>query len=174
MATLVPTTERGTRILDAFRRWGYLEADLDLLGRLPPARHPELVELDSSDEAAAARRAYCGALAVEFMHLPDPAQRAWIAERMEQPREAPVDSARVLDQLMRSEIFEQTIQASYIGSKRFSIEGVAALIPFLAAALDETAERGGEQAMLAMSHRGRLTVMTRIVGRTPLELFAAF
>jgi 2-oxoglutarate dehydrogenase E1 component len=171
---MTTATARDTRVLDAFRRWGHLEAELDPLGRLPPARHPELAEAGDGAEAAEARRSYCGSLAVEFMHIPDPARRSWIAERMEAPAPPVADRGRVLDQILRSEIFEQQIQASYIGSKRFSVEGVAALIPLLGACLDEAAERGAEQAMLAMSHRGRLTVMTQIVGRTPLEIFAGF
>jgi 2-oxoglutarate dehydrogenase E1 component len=176
MTTLAPASARDIRILDAFRRWGYLEAELDPLGRLTPARHPELTAAGDGPDAAEARRAYCGTLAVEFMHIPEPDRRAWIAGRMESPlpSDLAIDRARVLDQILRSEIFEQQIQASYIGSKRFSVEGVAALIPLLAASIDEAGERGAEQAMLAMSHRGRLTVMTQIVGRTPLEIFAAF
>ena len=171
MATLA---EQDTHTRNAFRRWGHLEADLDPLGRLPPSRYAELDLPGTSDEANELRRVYCGTLAVEFMHIADSTRRDWIAERMENPPMLAVDRGRILDQLMRSELFEQTIQASYIGTKRFSIEGVASLIPFLATAIDEAAENGGEQAMLAMSHRGRLTVMTRILGRTPLELFAGF
>ncbi len=97
--------------------------------------------------------------------------RAWRRRRQ------PVDQEgrrRILDQLVRSEVFEETIQTRYIGSKRFSIEGVAALIPFLITAIEECAELGAEQAMVAMSHRGRLNVMTQIIGRTPVEIFAGF
>src|SRR5262245_23060765 len=171
---MTTATERDTRVLDAFRRWGYLEADLDPLGRLPPARHPELTELGAGPEVAAARAAYCGTVAVELAHIPERERRAWLAERMERPAPPTADPARVLDQILKAEIFERGIQSSYIGSKRFSVEGVAALIPLLGAALDAAAEQGADQAMLAMSHRGRLTVMAQIVGRTPLEIFAGF
>jgi 2-oxoglutarate dehydrogenase E1 component len=75
---------------------------------------------------------------------------------------------------VRSEVFEETIQARYIGSKRFSIEGVAALVPFLISAIDEAAEAGAEQAMIAMSHRGRLNVMSQVIRRSALEIFAGF
>src|SRR6187551_91709 len=102
----------GSRILESFRRWGYLAADLDPLGRLPPAGPQELAV--EGDEAAAARRIYCGTLAVEFMHIADPERRNWIAERMEAPAPA-VDRQRILGQLVRSEVFEETIQARYIG-----------------------------------------------------------
>src|SRR6187455_1087647 len=117
MTTLAPLTERETRVLEAFRRWGYLEADLDPLGRLPPARHPELTALGDGPEVAAARAAYCGTLAVELAHIPEPDKRAWLAERMESPPAADlaVDRGRALDQILRAELFEQGIQSSYIG-----------------------------------------------------------
>ena len=114
-----------------------------------------------------------GSIAVEFMHLVDPRQRQWIAERMEAPA-PPIDRPRLLEQILRAEIFEETIQTRYIGSKRFSIEGVAALIPLLVTAIEECAEDGALQAMIAMSHRGRLNVMTQVIGRTPVEIFAGF
>jgi 2-oxoglutarate dehydrogenase E1 component len=85
-----------------------------------------------------------------------------------------VDSERIVDELLRSEVFEQTIHARYTGYKRFSLEGLAALIPFLTELLDGAADRGVEQAMLAMSHRGRLNVLAWVVGRTPEEIFAGF
>jgi len=158
--------------LDAFRRWGHLEAAIDPLGRLPKVAHPELAE-HSGPEAERAREIYCGPLAVEFMHLPDPERRRWVAERMER-RPRPIDRRRLLDQILRAELFEQAIQARYLGYKRFSIEGVAALVPLLVSLLETAAERGAEQAMLAMSHRGRLNVMAHVVGREPVEIFAGF
>lgn len=166
------TLATASATLDAFRRWGYLEAALDPLGRLLPLAHPELAGLDD-EEARRARQVYCGPLAVEFMHLPDPERRRWIADRMEgEPR--PVDRQRVFEQLVRAEVFEQAIQARYLGYKRFSIEGVSALVPLLLSLLETAAERGVEQAMLAMSHRGRLNVMAHVVGRDPVEIFAGF
>ncbi len=171
---MTTAVERSAQVLDAFRRYGHLEAALDPLGRLPAVHPPELA--GGGPDAAHARALYCGPLAVEFMHLDDPVRRRWIAERMEAPA-PPVPTVvreRVLEQLMRAELFEQTLQARYTGSKRFSIEGVAALVPLLLAAIEEAAEQGAEQAMLAMSHRGRLSVLTQVVGRQPLEIFAGF
>jgi 2-oxoglutarate dehydrogenase E1 component len=165
------STGQGQQILEAFRRWGYLEADLDPMGRLKPAAHPELAI--GGDEAARARAIYCGTIGLEFAHIPEPERRAWLAGRMEGPAPA-VDRRATFELLVRTELLEQTLQARYPGSKRFSIEGVAALVPFLRRALDEGAARGLEQAVLAMSHRGRLSVMTHVVGRSPLEIFAGF
>jgi 2-oxoglutarate dehydrogenase E1 component len=172
-AVVEPTAskENQERVWDAFRRWGYLQADLDPLGDLQPLAMPELDV--SGREAEAARRFYCGTIGVEFMHIPDREKRQWIQERMEQ--EAPeVDRPRILEWLVRAEIFEQVLQTRYLGTKRYSLEGEAALLPLLDAILSAAAEEGALQAVLAMSHRGRLNVMVHIVGRDAAEVFARF
>jgi 2-oxoglutarate dehydrogenase E1 component len=158
-------------VLEAFRRWGHLEAALDPLGRLPAVRHVELAV--DGQEADRARAIYCGTLAVETAHIADPFRRAWVAARMEAPAPPP-DRRRILDELLRAELFEQSIQARYTGYKRFSLEGLTALVPFLTALVDGAGEHGAEQALLAMSHRGRLNVMAWVVGRSPTEIFAGF
>ncbi len=161
-----------SQILDAYRRWGYLAADLDPLGRLQPLHdHPDLPRAGAGVEAA--RRLYCGAIGAEFMHIPDPQRRAWIAERLEAAAPA-VDRGRILDRLIRAEVFEQLLQARYTGNKRFSLEGVTALVPLLEEALEAGAALGLENCVLAMSHRGRLNVMVHIVGKDPHEVFAGF
>ena len=156
---------------DAFRRWGYLQADLDPLGRLRPLPVPELDEAGA--EADGLRRTYCGPIGVEFMQIPDRERREWIAARMEGEPPA-VDRRHVFAFLLRAEVLEQVLQARYTGNKRFSIEGVAALVPLLHAVLDAGAAGGAEQAVLAMSHRGRLNVIAQVVGRSPVEIFAGF
>ncbi len=162
------------QVLDAFRRWGYLEARLDPLGRDAARPHPEL-RLDPAEfpGAAEGRRRYCGSLGVEFMQIPDPVRRRWIQERVE--RDLPeIDRDAVFEQILRAETLEQMLQSRYLGTKRFSIEGVAALIPLLHEMLTVCGARQARQAVLAMSHRGRLNVMAHIVG-TPLEnIFAGF
>jgi 2-oxoglutarate dehydrogenase E1 component len=166
MATLTDTT-----VLDAFRRWGYLEAQLDPLGRLAAARVPELAV--DGPEADAARRIYAGPIGVEFMHIADPAVREWVAAQMEAP--APPPNRRwILERLVRTETFEQVLQSRYLGNKRFSIEGVAALVPALDEILVCLAEHQCEQMVLAMSHRGRLSIMATVVGRDPAEILAGF
>jgi 2-oxoglutarate dehydrogenase E1 component len=163
--------EAQDRIWDSFRRWGYLQASLDPLGVADPSGVTEL-ELSGSD-ADAARRFYCGSIGVEFMHIPDRERRMWIQERMES--EAPlVERERILSLLIKAEIFEQTIQSRYLGTKRFSLEGEASLLPLLDAILNAAAEYGAEKSVLAMSHRGRLNVMVNIVGRPAAEVFARF
>ena len=163
-------------VLDAFRRWGYLAADLDPLGRLKPEPHPEVPEVTGLDgpAAEAARRIYSGPIGVEFMHIPDSERRRWVAERMEREPAPPAEPRAILEQLLRAETFEQMLQARYLGAKRFSIEGVTALVPLLREMIETAAAQGAEQAVLAMSHRGRLTVMNEVVRVKTAELFAGF
>jgi len=158
-------------VFDAYRRWGHLAADLDPLGFLQPELHPEL---DTDSPAAAeARRIYCGTIGAEFMHIPDPARRRWLIERFEA---APpqFDQGFILDRLIRAELFEQVLQARYLGTKRFSLEGNVALLPLLDELLEGAAALGAVECVLAMSHRGRLNVMAHIAGRAAHEVFAGF
>ncbi len=165
-------SEKKERVFDAFRRWGYLQANLDPLGHFAPLAHPELDI--SGDVAEAARHVYSGSIGVEFMHIPDLEKRQWIQERMEADRQESVDRGRVLDQLVRADVFEQTIHSRYIGTKRYSLEGNTALIPLLDEILNSATGYGAEQAVLAMSHRGRLNVIINIVQRPAAEIFAGF
>ena len=84
----------------------------------------------SGPEAEAARQFYCGTIGVEFMHIPEREKRQWIQERMEAEFETPAaDRERILDWLVRAEIFEQVLQTRYLGTKRYSLEGESALLP---------------------------------------------
>lgn len=159
------------RIFDAFRRWGYLQADLDPLGFLQPLKSPDLEF--SGEIAEEARRYYCGTVGADFMHLLQPERRAWIAERMEAAAPS-VDRQNILERLVRADLFEQVLQSRYLGTKRFSLEGVTALIPLLDAMLEAAAENGAEQAVLALSHRGRLNVMVHTACKSPHEVVAGF
>jgi 2-oxoglutarate dehydrogenase E1 component len=163
--------ETQERVWDAFRRWGFLQANLDPLGDLERVAMPELEV--TGPEAEAARRIYCGSIGGEFMHIPDHERREWIQQRMESEEPKP-DQKKILERLIRAEIFEQVLQTRYLGTKRYSLEGDAALIPLLDSILNAASERGAEQAVLAMSHRGRLNVMVHIVGRAAAEVFARF
>jgi 2-oxoglutarate dehydrogenase E1 component len=157
---------------NAFRRWGYLQAQLDPLGQyLAPLEVPEL---DVENEfVAAARRVYCGSIGAESMHITSRERREWLAQRLE--GEAPaVDQQLILRQLARADIFEQVIQSRYLGTKRFSLEGVTALIPFLDETLHRAAGLGAQRSMMGMSHRGRLSVMVNTLGKSPVDIFTKF
>ncbi len=159
------------RIFDAFRHWGYLEADLDPLGFQRPEPHPELQT--QNELAREARRVYCGTVGAEFMHISDPERRRWIQERMEGSQPA-VDQEHVLDLLIRADLFEQVLQQRYLGTKRFSLEGVTALIPLVDEILEAAGERGAIELVMGMSHRGRLNVIVHVAKRALPEVFAGF
>ena len=158
-------------MLEGYRRWGYLAANLDPLGFLTPIVHPELIV--TGEAAAAARKFYCGTIGAEFVHIDDTERRRWIAERLECDAPQP-DRAFILERLIRAELFEQVLQARYLGSKRFSLEGVTAVIPLLDRVLSAAAAAGAEQMVLGMSHRGRLNVMAHIAGQRAADIFAGF
>ncbi len=158
-------------VLESFRRYGYLQANLDPLGELRPEPHPDLAM--AGEDADLARRYYCGTIGAEFMHIPDRERREWIEERIEaEPPE--FDRGRILERLIRADALEQVLQAHYVGTKRFSLEGLTALLPLLDEALDQAAGSGAEQAVIGMSHRGRLNVMVHIAGKSPSDIFAKF
>jgi 2-oxoglutarate dehydrogenase E1 component len=159
-------------VFNLFRRWGYLQASLDPLGQyLPPEPFP--ITVPEGEFTAEARGYYCGTIGAEFMHLANPERRHWLQEQIEQTP-VPTGQAHILSQLIRADLFEQVIQSRYLGTKRFSLEGLTALIPFLDAVFEVSASFGVEKSIFAMSHRGRLNVMTNTVGRSASEIFAKF
>jgi 2-oxoglutarate dehydrogenase E1 component len=178
----VATTENGIetnakrreQTFEVFRRWGYLQTTLDPLGQyLPPEPFPTSLPEGDEEIAAEARSYYCGTIGVEFMHIANVEKREWIEAQME--RSAPkIDRARVLTSLIRAEVFEQVIQSRYLGTKRFSLEGLTVLIPYLDRTLEVSASAGVSMAVIAMSHRGRLNVMTNTIGRGATEIFTKF
>jgi 2-oxoglutarate dehydrogenase E1 component len=159
------------RVFQAYRQFGYLEGDLDPLGFLRPREAPELER--EGEYARAARSIYSSTIGVEINHIYAPERRRWIFEGMESdpPQE---DQQRILDLLIRADIFEQVMQQRYLGSKRFSLEGTTALIPLIDEVLDTAVQRGAVELVMGMSHRGRLNVIAHVAQRPPQEIFAGF
>ncbi len=170
--------EHREAIFEIFRRWGYLQSSLDPLGQyLPGEPFPVPVPEAEEDHAAAveARAFYCGTIAAEFMHIPSPEKRQWIQEQMERPAvESAEDQRKTLTHLIKADLFEQVIQSRYLGTKRFSLEGLTVLIPYLDRTFEVSADCGVNRVVFAMSHRGRLNVMTNTVGRSASDIFARF
>src|SRR6202051_464708 len=164
------------RVFNAYRQWGYLEGDLDPLGFLPPRATPELrIESEYTREA---RNIYSSTIGVEINHIYAPERRRWIYEQMESPAQGfevtEKDQQRILDLLIRADVFEQVMQQRYLGSKRFSLEGVTALIPLVDEILDTGSGLGATELVMGMSHRGRLNVIADGAKRAPDEIFAGF
>src|SRR5262249_17063966 len=127
----------------------------------------------TGSEADEALRIYSATIGADFMHLLQPEGRDWIAARMEGT--APeTDRHMILSRLVRADLFEQVLQSRYLGTKRFSLEGVTSLIPLLDAILDAAGEHGAIESLMAMSHRGRLNVMVHTACKTPHEVVAGF
>jgi 2-oxoglutarate dehydrogenase E1 component len=179
-AVLDRTADNGSnsereRVFNAYRQWGYLEGDLDPLGFLRPRPTPELET--EGEFAREARAIYSSTIGVEINHIYAPERRQWIYDRMESglaPSDDEIDRGRILDLLIRADIFEQVIQQRYLGSKRFSLEGVTALIPLVDEVLDSGSRLGATELVMGMSHRGRLNVIAHVAQRPPEEIFAGF
>ncbi|MBZ5533258.1 MAG: 2-oxoglutarate dehydrogenase E1 component [Acidobacteriia bacterium] len=161
------------RVFDAFRRWGYMDASLNPFGGPIADGYPEIRNLQgpAADEA---RRIYCATIGADFMHMPQRDRREWVQEQMENPASQNVDRRWLAERLMQADLFEQILQTRYLGTKRYSGEGATAQIPLLDTVLETAAELGATHSVLAMSHRGRLTVMSLVVGIAPENVFAGF
>src|SRR5512134_2771639 len=152
-------------VADAYRRWGFLQADVDPLQRMAAFEHPDIADarvMGASADNEKWSSVYCGPIGFEFMHMMERERVEWMRDTIEAGPSV-VDTRWVLSRLMDTELFERFLHLKYVGSKRFSIEGVAGLIPLLDSMLDASGQRGAEFLYLAMSHRGRLNVMKEIV-----------
>ncbi|MCI0507504.1 MAG: 2-oxoglutarate dehydrogenase E1 component [Gammaproteobacteria bacterium] len=124
------------------------------------------------------RETYCGHIGVEYMHITDTEEKRWIQQRLESMRGRPDFSVekklQILQRLVAAGEFEKYLHTRYVGQKRFSLEGAESLIPML----DELIQRAGEhevtEIVLGMAHRGRLNVLTNILGKAPSSLFQEF
>jgi 2-oxoglutarate dehydrogenase E1 component len=187
-------------LMYAIRTYGYLAVQLDPLGS-PPTSAAELTpefhgvteqELSSvpgaalgfahmataADVIARLRYRYTRNLAIEYTHLSDENERQWFrellsAERLTQPLTAEQKRA-LLARLTQVDGLERFIGRSYVGLKRFSIEGTDALVPMLDTVINETAAAGAREIVIAMAHRGRLNVLTNVMGKPYAELFTEF
>jgi multifunctional 2-oxoglutarate metabolism enzyme len=124
------------------------------------------------------RETYCGKIGPEYMHIQDPVQKKWLQDRMEPSRSSqPLDltaKRRILMKLNDAESFEKFLHTKYVGHKRFSLEGAETLIPMLDLLLNEAVDDGVEEAVIGMSHRGRLNVLATILGKSYEKIFHEF
>ncbi len=122
------------------------------------------------------RNAYCRTIGIEYMHISEPAQKRWIQEHVEgvNDRLSPEEQRHILGRLNAAEAFEKFLATKYVGQKRFGIEGAESAIPILDAVLECAASDGLNSAVMGMAHRGRLNVLTNIVGKNYDQLFKEF
>ncbi len=193
---------RARMLIRAYRVRGHLEASLDPLELKPRERHPELdpktygftdadmdrpiyVDYLLGHETAtlrqiveAVRETYCGNIGVEFMHIQDPAQKAWIQERIEvshnQTRFSEVGKRTILERLTAAELFERFLDRKYTGTKRFGLDGGETLIPALEQILKRGSQLGMDEVVIGMTHRGRLNVLANFMNKPYAAIFSEF
>ncbi|HEX3858283.1 MAG TPA: 2-oxoglutarate dehydrogenase E1 component, partial [Pseudolabrys sp.] len=189
-------------LIRAYRIRGHFHAKLDPLGLEPENDEAELepssygftdADLDRKifldkvlgldfasmrEIVAILRRTYCQTIGIEFMHISNAAQKAWIQERIE-GRDKEIAFTRegkraILNKLVEAEGFEKFLDVKYTGTKRFGLDGGESLIP----ALEQIIKRGGnlgvKEIVIGMPHRGRLNVLTQVMGKPHRALFHEF
>ncbi|WP_119461704.1 2-oxoglutarate dehydrogenase E1 component [Rhodospirillaceae bacterium SYSU D60014] len=189
-------------LIRSYRVRGHLEANLDPLKLRPHEPHPELdprtygfTEADMDRpifignvlglETATVRQivrvlreTYCGNIGVEYMHIADPEQKAWIQERIEGIRNQTDFTDRgkraILDRLTAAEMFEQFLDRKYTGTKRFGLDGGESTIPALEQILKRGIQLGVSEVVVGMAHRGRLNVLANFMGKPFAAIFAEF
>jgi len=193
---------RALMLIRAYRIRGHLQANLDPLGLEPPTRYDELepesygfgpADLDRpifldgvlglqtgtlTEVLEIVRRTYCGNVGVQFMHIADPAERAWIQERIEGREKGvqftPEGKIAILRKLIETETFERFLHRRFPGTKRFGLDGGEAVVP----ALEQVIKRGGalgvREIVIGMPHRGRLNTLAAVMGKPYRALFHEF
>lgn len=198
-AEVVDKTARVQELINAYRVRGHLMADIDPL-EYRQRTHPDLEiethgltfwDLDRKfvtggfgqtrtsklrDILGVLRDSYCRTVGIEYMHIQDPAQRAWIQDKVERKYQKPTkdEQLRILRKLNEAEAFETFLQTKYVGQKRFSLEGSESTIAFLDGVLQEAARAGLDEVAIGMAHRGRLNVLSNIAGKTYGQIFREF
>jgi 2-oxoglutarate dehydrogenase E1 component len=193
---------RALMMIRAYRMRGHLHANLDPLGIEPKKDHEELhpstygfmdadwdrkifidhvlgLEFATIREMLAIlQRTYCSTIGYEFMHITDPAEKAWLQERIEGPDKeiafTKEGKRAILQKLVEGEGFEKFLDVKFTGTKRFGLDGGESLIP----ALEQIIKRGGnlgvKEIVVGMAHRGRLNVLTQVMAKAHRALFHEF
>ncbi|MBP2232685.1 2-oxoglutarate dehydrogenase E1 component [Azospirillum agricola] len=193
---------RALMLIRVFRVRGHMNAHFDPLGLEKREPHPELdpatygfgpgdldrpifLNYSLGLETATLRqildilhKTYCGTIGVEFMHIQDPEEKAWIQERIEGGRnhtDFTVNGKRaILERLTAAEGFEKFLQLKYTGTKRFGLEGGESMIPALEQILKRGGQLGLKEVVVGMAHRGRLNVLTNFMGKPFSAVFSEF
>ncbi len=120
---------------------------------------------------------YAGSIGIEFLYIDDPEKRDWLRNQIESELLKPISlkkKKRILQKLNEATVFEKFLHTKFIGQKRFSLEGGENTIPALDTIIRESADGGVQEVVLGMAHRGRLNVLTNILGKTYGQVFDEF
>jgi 2-oxoglutarate dehydrogenase E1 component len=124
------------------------------------------------------RAVYCGTIGYEFAHVQEAERRDWLRDAAETGRfrEPLSDDAKraLLDRLTAVESFERFLHTTYLGAKRFSIEGTDSLVPVLDEIVIDATEAGAQEIVIGMAHRGRLNVLAHVLGKPYEAIFDEF
>lgn len=189
-------------LIRAFKVRGNLLCDLDPLGIEGKKSHPDLDpatygftadDMDRKifvggamgleyvslrDLLAQLKHTYSGKIGVEFMHIPDLEQRNWIADRMEgvhgKPEWSNEDKKAILEDIVKVEEFEQFLHRKFPGAKRFSAEGGESVIAAMEKVIERAAKANVREVIIGMPHRGRLNVLTKVMGRPYASMLSEF
>jgi hypothetical protein len=190
-----------SQLVNAYRVRGHLIADLDPLRQKPPRMHPELdpntyglsiwdldreflveiaggapMRMQLGTILAVLRDAYCRTIGVEFGHVLDPEEKRWLRGRLEgaSNQTSADDQQWIIDRLNAAEAFESFLHTKYVGQKRFGLEGAESLIPLLDAVCEGAADAGLKDVVMGMAHRGRLNVLSNVIGKSHRQIFGEF
>jgi 2-oxoglutarate dehydrogenase E1 component len=189
---------RVARLVQAYRDYGHLRADLDplrLVGRAErlslsgfglaesdldrPCSDPDgKGDLTLRELLARLEETYCRTLGVELAHIHDADLRRWMEQRMERTRNRialpPEAQRRLFEKVVEAEGLEQFLATKFLGAKRFSLEGAEGLLPLFELLIDRAIGHGVRNLVVGMAHRGRLNVLANVVGKPERDIFAEF
>ena len=193
---------RAVMLIRAYRIRGHLLAQLDPLSLEETPIHPELdpatygftdddwdrpifinyvLGIETAtlrDIVDLLRKTYCSTIGVEFMHIQDPAQKAWIQERIEAIGNRTDFTERgklaIYERLVDAEEFEKYLHKKYTGTKRFGMDGAEAIIPAIEQVLKRGTQLGVEEVVVGMAHRGRLNILHNIFGKPFRAIISEF
>ncbi len=156
--------------------FGLSDEDLDRLFYAPATLFQQEVPLRQI--ISALQETYCRSIGVEYMHLQDPQERAWLQERMEPSRNRPRfsrdEKLAILNKLCQATLFEHLLHTRYVGQKRFSLEGAEIIVPMLDALVRHAWRGGCREILLGMAHRGRLNIQVNVLNKLYQHLFCEF
>ena len=193
---------RAIMLIRAYRIRGHLLANLDPLDLQEEEVHQELdpstygfskndwdrpIFIDNvlGMESATLRQimeilkeTYCGSIGVEFMHVQDPAQKAWIQERIESIRNTTqftdMGKKAIYERLVGAETFEQFLHKKYTGTKRFGLDGSESVVPAIEQILKRGSQLGLKEVVIGMAHRGRLNVLYNVLNKPFRAIISEF
>ena len=192
-----------TKFVRHLRDFGHMAAHLDPLGSEPPgdptldpgfyrisegdleSLPPLLVGGPVAERASNAkemvdelRRLYCETTGYDFGHVHDPDERFWLRHAVESERFGGTmqedDAVRLLKRLTRIDTFEKFLHRTFLGQKRFSVEGNDMVVPMLNSLIRAAADAGTPEVVLGMAHRGRLNVLAHVLQKPYAKIFSEF